>query len=102
MIDILEKIINCEISANEAEELLELIVDKFHNDEIKNTPQEELMLDRYEWTAIGFGIDLKVLATWREKGWPSECKTCGKIINYKEFGWRIVQNELVCIKCKME
>lgn len=101
MIDILEKIICGEISAEEAETLLELIIDKFHNDEIETTPQEELMLDKYEWTAIGFGIELQILANWRQKGWPSQCKTCGKKKNYKDFGWRIVQNEFVCIKCDM-
>ena len=99
LINLLEKIIMNKMSVEEADEVLDQIIDNFHNDELQTTPQKELCLDAFEWTAIGHGIDLKVLAIWRRDGWPSSCGNCGKLINYKKFGWKIVNDKLVCIKC---
>lgn len=99
MIDILNSINSNEISINEAENLLEATIDKFHDNELEHTPQKELGLDKYEWTAIGFGIDLYVLAQWRKKGWPTSCENCCIEIDYKNFGWKIKDNKLICIKC---
>jgi len=99
LINILDSMIEKRISINEADDILEEILDKFHDGELDATPQEELCLDKFEWTAIGFGVDLSVLASWRKGGWPTKCNNCGKAINYREFGWKIVNDELVCIKC---
>ncbi len=99
LINILDSIIEKKLSINEADDILEEIIDKFHDGELETIPQEELCLDKFEWTAIGFGIYLSVLAGWRKEGWPTKCSKCKKMINYREFGWKIVNDELVCIKC---
>lgn len=99
MINLLDNIIINKMSVEEADEVLEKIIDKFHEDELQTIPQQELCMDTFEWTAIAYGIDLKILGIWRRDGWPSTCEKCGKSINYKEFGWKIVDDKLVCIKC---
>lgn len=99
MIDILSKINNNDLNGERAEEVLDKTLDKFHADELEHAPQKELCLNKYEWTAISFGIDLIVLAQWRKEGWPTKCKNCGKKIDYKKFGWKIKENHLTCICC---
>lgn len=98
--NLLDMIINKEIDCKKAEEILDDTIDKFHESRLNQAPQDELSMDKYEWTAISFGIDLCVLAEWRSQGWPTKCKKCSKEIDYKEFGWKIEDNELICVKCK--
>ena len=102
MIDILNKIISGDISIQDAEQIMDEVINKFHCDQIDLYPQDEMCLNNYEWTAIGFGISLEVLAKWRKNGWPNKCANCGKKIDYKQYGWRIVKNKLMCIKCNTE
>jgi len=100
MIDILKKINMGKITEEQAYEIYDDVQDKFDSGKIKNYPQNELYLDNYEWTAFSFGISFEVLANWRKNGWPSKCAICGKILNYRQYGWRIQENKLVCIKCE--
>lgn len=99
MIDILDELLTDKLTLEDAENLLEDTVDKYHDDVLGVTPEDFLKLDKYEWTAVGFGINLCVLARWRKDGWPEVCKNCGNKRDYKQFGWKIQNNTLVCVKC---
>lgn len=99
MIDILTKLINEEISKEEAYQIFDEIVEKFHAGQIKNPPNEEMCMNNFEWTAVMFGIDLAVLADWRKGGWPKSCSNCNKTIDYTKFGWIIKANNLKCLEC---
>jgi hypothetical protein len=102
MFDILEMVINGEISDDEACDLADMVLERFHSGEIKVPPMEELNLDEYEWTAVGFGISWTELAKWRKYGWPKQCFNCGKEINYKDYGWMISDDKLKGITCCRE
>jgi len=99
MIDILEELINNKISIDEAYDIFDEVVDKYHDGEINNIPSEELKLDKYEWNAICHGINMQVLGEWRRSGWPQKCNSCGTYINYKEDSWIIKNNKLIGIDC---
>lgn len=99
MIDILNKIIFGEISKQDAEQVFDDIMDRFHSGLLKNDPQDEMCLNNHEWTAVAYGVDLDVLANWRKNGWPRTCINCNRSIDYKNYGWRIEQNGLKCFKC---
>lgn len=98
--NLLDMIVMEEVDCKKAEEILDYTIDKYHESKLLKSPQVELSIDKYEWTAIGFGIDLCVLAKWRSQGWPSKCINCNIEIDYKKFGWKIDGNKLVCVKCR--
>ena len=99
--DILKEIHEENISINEAEQIAEDTVKKFHEDLDKTSIAERLKLDVYEYTAYAHGIDLGLLAQWRYKGWPKKCKMCGKSLDYKNWGWMLsVDDKLEHIECK--
>ena len=99
MIDILAGIISGEITDDSAYRLYDQIMDQFHHKMITNQPREELGLDKYEWTAFSFGANFNKLAEWRKYGWPKHCFSCNKQLNYKNFGWSVINGELICIDC---
>lgn len=99
MIDVLRLLASREITIEQAQDTFSETIDKFHAGELAGMPQDELGLDRYEWTAVCQGISWAVLAEWRQHGWPTECAHCHKPIDYKKFGWMIRGNQLYCVRC---
>jgi len=98
MIDILNMVFEKKITESEAVSLFDSIVDNFHSGDIDNIP-DELNLDVYEWTAICHGISFSLLADWRYCGWPEVCYKCKNKINYRLFGWTIINGRLCHIEC---
>lgn len=89
------------ISVEEAEQIAEDTVKKFHEDLDNTSIADRLKLDIYEYTAYGHGIDLGILSQWRYTGWPQKCKLCGKSLDYKNWGWMLsFDDKLEHIKCK--
>ena len=100
MIDILKKINQGLITVDEADVIFEEVVNKFHNGELEISIYEYVKFNEYEATADASGIDYGVLAGWRKNGWPTSCSGCGKLINYKKYGWIIDENdELKGLNC---
>lgn len=102
MIDLLDKINKQEITINEAYDIFDDVIEKFHNGEIKMDPYDYLCIDRYERTANGHALSLSTLSIWRKTGWPNKCGICGKDIDYKNFYWTIKNDTLVHIDCTMQ
>lgn len=99
MIDILDKLINGEISVDDVYQIYDEIMDKFDEGIIEVYPQAELCMNKYEWTAFAHGAALEVIADWRRNGWPKKCGNCNKSIDYTKYGWFIKANKLKCLKC---
>ena len=99
MIDLLKEINEYKISVDEAWDSIDYAIEKYDRGEVDSIPQA-LGLDNYEWTAYAHGIHLKTLANWRRDGWPTKCGNCSKQINYKNYGWMIKNEKLVCIDCE--
>jgi hypothetical protein len=99
MYDILLKINQGKITVDQAYDKIDEIVDKFHEGEVEGELHLLLGMDNYEWTAKIHGLDLGILAQWRENGWPTTCSACGRQINYKNYGWTITNDELECLDC---
>ena len=99
MIDILSGIIKGELTVEQAYDIMEETIDKFHKGEIEGELHLFLGLNNYEWTAISHSLDLQTLANWRKNGWPQKCYNCGSEIDYKKYGWRIKENKLKCLNC---
>lgn len=99
MINILEMIINGELTEEKAYDILDETIEKYHNDELIAEPSTELLLDNYEWTAIAYGVSLSILAKWRQYGWPKNCSVCRKEINHKKGGWIIKEDRLIGLYC---
>ncbi|GIQ71121.1 hypothetical protein DUZ99_19900 [Xylanibacillus composti] len=99
MTDILQKLIDNEITVDQAHDILDQTIDDFHDGKLAQEIHEALHLDNYEWTAICHSINLGVLAEWRQSGWPGSCSQCGTEIDYKKYGWTIKNNQLKGLNC---
>ncbi|MCO7121374.1 hypothetical protein NIA71_05335 [Ihubacter massiliensis] len=101
MIDILKKIQLEPDNLESIEMLIDEQIEAWHNDpKLQIDLAKMLGMNEYEWTAYGQGIDLKLLAGWRQKGWPTKCALCNEPLDYKSFGWFIIEGrKLVHIKC---
>lgn len=99
MRDILAEIINKEISGDQADDILEDMMGKFHSGEVEGEVNLLLGMDNFEWTAMCHALDLEVLAKWRKIGWPTECSYCHLPLNYKEYGWTIQDDRIHCLQC---
>jgi hypothetical protein len=54
---------------------------------------EVLGFSQYEVTAHAHGADIEGLLYLRYQGWPVSCSKCGQPIDYRQFGWRLTQEE---------
>ena len=99
MIDLLNLLYSKKIDVDEAIDIVLAANDAYHNNENSLPYNEELMLDKYEWTAQGQGAQLNVIAKWRYEGWPRICAGCGCSIDYTKFGWFVKNNMLYHIHC---
>lgn len=99
MIDILTKLNNGEISVDDAYQIYDEVMDKFHSGKIDTKPHDELCMNNYEWTAFAHGAGLEVIANWRKNGWPQICVNCKKVIDYTKYGWIAQPKGLKCLKC---
>jgi hypothetical protein len=100
MIDLLESIHSGKVTDDQAYDIIDDFVIKFHEGEYEIQPKELLKLNNYEWTAFCQGVDLNVLASWRMFGWPKKCCSCGQTINYREYNWIIHdEKELMGLNC---
>ncbi len=100
MTDVLNSIINGEITAKQAQGLMDDVVDRFHSGRLCGEIPDALSLDLYEWTAVCHGIDWAVLAQWRENGWHDKCDICGRELLHECGGWMIKnEKQYVCIDC---
>ena len=102
MIDLLDKINKQEITIDEAYDIFDEVVEKFHNGQIKQDPYDYMCMDRYERTANAHALSLLTLAKWRKEGWPQQCGKCNKEIDYKKFYWTIRDNTIVHIDCAVK
>lgn len=85
MIDILSEIIKGKLTVEQAYDILDETIEKFHSGELENGIPFMLGLNNYEWTAICHALDLLTLANWRLNGWPKECSICGSEFDYKKY-----------------
>lgn len=85
-LDILNEVHLGSISENEADLILDSIVESEFSAEVMSL----LNLTRYEWTAKAQGASWRALASWRYSGWPEKCARCGKNLNYLGFGWWVI------------
>lgn len=99
MIDLLDKINKNEITIDQAYDIFDGVVDKFHKGILKDDIFDYLCMDRYERTARAHALSLLTLAKWRKDGWPKQCSRCGAEIDYKKFGWTIKDDKLVGLYC---
>jgi hypothetical protein len=82
-----------------AYDIVEEIMENFHEGKLSKQPKDELNMDNYEWTAFCHGASLSVLAKWRNEGWQHQCSHCKSIIDYKNYGWTIRYDKLIGLKC---
>lgn len=85
--DILEALYKKEITEDMAYDLLGKIIGPSFVPEDPNEIMEDIMMDRYEWTAQS-ACDLSQIARWRYEGWPETCGRCKRKIIKEKFGWR--------------
>ena len=88
--DLLAQLHQGKISLEEAELIFEKTIDKVHCQ--KEFPEwwTTLELSCYEATAYAQGAGLTGLLQLRYEGWPTTCCRCGKALDYKQFGWWVV------------
>ncbi|MCL2860030.1 MAG: hypothetical protein FWF46_05655 [Oscillospiraceae bacterium] len=98
--NLLNELINNNISEDEAYDIRDEAMDKFDDGEIDDI-QKELGLDDYEWTAHGHALSLGMLAQWRKNGWPRACEYCGREIDYHNWYWTIKDDKLKCLECEI-
>lgn len=99
MINILQKLINKEITEEQAYNIMEMVVENYHKGNLEEEPRIKMNFNNYEWTALCHGLSLSVLAEWHQKGWPDVCSYCGKTLDYKKYGWIIENNQIVGLNC---
>ena len=87
------------LSEDIAYDIVDEIIEDFHEGKISKQPREELNMDNYEWTAFCHGASLSVLAIWRKEGWLEQCSQCGNKIKYKKYGWIIRDDKLIGLNC---
>ncbi len=90
MIDLLTLLHLGELSLDEAYQMLDEAVGKFHSGEINSEWWEWLQLSKYEVTARVYGASLMALAKLRFDGWPNICSMCDLPLDYRLFGWSFV------------
>ncbi|ANU27066.1 hypothetical protein [Planococcus versutus] len=99
MRDILAEIITKDITGDQAYELINTVVGKFHDGELDGELNFLLGMDNFEWAAFCHAMDLEVLAEWRRTGWPDVCSFCHSNLNFREYGWTIQDDRLRCLNC---
>jgi hypothetical protein len=85
--DILKKLYAGSITPNEAQKMLDEVLDSEGGGAIGSL----LKIGDVEWTAYGHGAQLEEIARWRYDGWPTRCAVCGRKIHADLFGWLIMQ-----------
>ena len=100
MVDILKEIHENKITSDEGYDIIDETVDKFHDDKLTTTIEEELNLNKYEWAAYCYTASLETIVRWRYKGWPIACEHCGKPINYQKYYWIVREDKLKCLHCE--
>jgi hypothetical protein len=93
MIDVIKSLYNKDITSDEAQSILDNILDRFHREKEPIVWAEEIGLSRYEATAYAQGASLDDIARFRYEGWPNLCSKCKRSIDYREYGWWIDHNE---------
>lgn len=91
--DLLARILQSEISLEEAEKILDETVDGIHFRGECPEWWTTLELSCYEVAAYAQGAGLAELVQLRYGGWPTTCCRCGKALDYRQFGWWVVYAE---------
>lgn len=47
----------------------------------------------YEATAHASALDFDYICKLRYEGWPTKCHRCKKDLNYKNYGWKVIEDE---------
>jgi hypothetical protein len=102
MIDLLKELYEKKITEDQAYDIFDEVVDRAHKGKLSHPINEEIKLDKYEWTASCHGIGFKTIAKWRYEGWPNTCPVCKKSINYKDYHWATKNNKLFHHECFMK
>ena len=85
MYNILDSLNSGEMTLADAEEIYDGVMDSDHGGKVA----EILGLTPEEYTALGHGVWLDELASWRTNGWPCECPFCGRRVNIEAYHWKI-------------
>jgi hypothetical protein len=86
--DILLEVYNHQISSQDAQDLYELLFEKFHEGKLLMHAEEYLCFSVCERTAIVlYGIPFDAIAKWRYEGWPTECALCSKRLSVGKEPW---------------
>lgn len=93
--DILKEVYYGLVSENDALTKVEHIFDgirkgmydKFKTDDTHIDLAAIKGMDNYEYTAYCQAAPLSVVAKWRYEGWPNQCCTTGRDLNYKNYHW---------------
>ena len=80
-----------------AYEIYEKVTNEFHYGHLDIDPQQYLLLDDFEYTAFGNTASFGIIEKWRKEGWPEVCHRCDKKMNFKQYGWTIINDKLVCL-----
>lgn len=99
MIDILSEIVKGKLTVDQAYDIMDELMEKYHDGELEDEVESMLGLNNFEWTAICHSLDILTLANWRLKGWPKECSVCGSDFDYKNYNWIIKENKIKCLNC---
>ena len=99
MRDLLKELYENKITEDQAYEIFDDTVSKFHKGIIKLGIFKYLMMDKYEATANLSAISLKETARWRYEGWPTICSKCKQPLNYKEGCWGAKNDKIYHLEC---
>jgi hypothetical protein len=90
MIDVIALLYLKEISLDEAYDIVDVAVEKFHADEITIEWWKYLQMSKYEVSAYAHGGSLEDLLYLRYVGWPNKCMKCNLFLDYQAFGWWLI------------
>lgn len=91
--DLLARLHSGELSLEEARNIFNEQIAKFHRGESTLDWREAFELSNYEATAYAHGATFSDLVKLRYEGWPTTCSRCGRPIDYKQYGWLFVHSE---------
>ncbi len=85
--DLVALLYSGQLSNQQAEATFDDTIAKVHRGESPAEWWDTLGMSEYEATAYLHGAMLSDLVKLRYEGWPNTCSRCGRIIDYKQYGW---------------
>lgn len=91
--DLIQEVINGELTGEEADEICLSINAWFHDDAPAGTAWSDDWIGASQMERTAGTVPFAVLAQWRKNGWPRECYKCKKTLEPEIFGWRPVEQD---------